>query len=85
MKDFSPVRDPLRKFEDLNWSLCLINYALCRDSVVGIATGYGLDDREVGVRIPVGSGILSSSICPDWFWGPPNILSNGYQDLFPRG
>jgi hypothetical protein len=22
---------------------------------VGIATGYGLDDREVGVRVPVGS------------------------------
>jgi hypothetical protein len=26
-----------------------------RDSAVGIATGCGLDDREVGVRIPVGS------------------------------
>jgi hypothetical protein len=25
-----------------------------RDSVVGIGTGYGLDDREVGVRVPVG-------------------------------
>jgi hypothetical protein len=25
------------------------------DSVVGIATGYGLDDRGVGVRVPVGS------------------------------
>jgi hypothetical protein len=25
-----------------------------RDSVVGIATGYGLDDRRVGVRVPVG-------------------------------
>jgi hypothetical protein len=24
-----------------------------RDSVVGIATGYGLDDRVVGVRAPV--------------------------------
>jgi hypothetical protein len=24
-----------------------------RDRVVGIATGYGLDDREVGVRVPV--------------------------------
>jgi hypothetical protein len=27
---------------------------MSRDSVVGIATGYGLDDRGVGVRIPVG-------------------------------
>jgi hypothetical protein len=25
-----------------------------RDSAVGIATGYGLDDQEVEVRIPVG-------------------------------
>jgi hypothetical protein len=24
------------------------------DSAVGIATGYGLDDRGVGIRIPVG-------------------------------
>jgi hypothetical protein len=29
------------------------------DSVVGIATGYWLDDREVGVRVPVGSRIFS--------------------------
>jgi hypothetical protein len=33
-----------------------------RDSAVGIATGYGLDDREVGVRVPVGSRIFSTSI-----------------------
>jgi hypothetical protein len=26
-----------------------------RGSAVGIATAYGLDDREVGVRVPVGS------------------------------
>jgi hypothetical protein len=26
-----------------------------RYSVIGIATGYGLDDREVGIRVPVGS------------------------------
>jgi hypothetical protein len=24
-----------------------------RDSVVGIVTGYGLDDGEVGVRVPI--------------------------------
>jgi hypothetical protein len=32
-----------------NWS---------RDSVVGIATDYGLDDGGVGVRVPVGSRIF---------------------------
>jgi hypothetical protein len=26
---------------------------MSRDSVVGIATGYGLDDRGVGVQVPV--------------------------------
>jgi hypothetical protein len=25
-----------------------------RDGAVGIATGYGMDDRGVGVRVPVG-------------------------------
>jgi hypothetical protein len=33
-----------------------------RDSVVGIATGYGLDDRGAGVQVPVGTGIFTSPI-----------------------
>jgi hypothetical protein len=36
-----------------------------RDISVGIATGYGLDDRGVGVRFPVESIILSSPFRPD--------------------
>jgi hypothetical protein len=32
-----------------------------RDSVVGIATDYGLDDRGVGVHVPVGSRMFSTS------------------------
>jgi hypothetical protein len=36
-----------------------------RDSVVGTATTYGLDDREVGARVPVGSRIFFSSDRPD--------------------
>jgi hypothetical protein len=40
-----------------------------RDSAVGLATGYGLEDREVGVRVPVGSRIFSSPRRPDpIFW-----------------
>jgi hypothetical protein len=35
-----------------------------RDSVVGIATSYGLDDRVVGVRVPVVSRIFSTSSRP---------------------
>jgi len=48
-------------------------------SVVGIATGYGLD----------GPGIESwwgeiFRISPDWPWGPPSLLYNGYR-IFPGG
>jgi hypothetical protein len=48
-----------------------------RDSTVGIATGYGLDGRGIGIRVPVGSRISSSPRRPDRFWGPPNPLSSG--------
>jgi hypothetical protein len=47
------------------------------DNAVGIATGYGLDDRGIGVRVPAESRIFSSPRHPDRFWGPPNLLSNG--------
>jgi hypothetical protein len=55
-----------------------------RDSSAGIATGYGLDDRGVGVRVPVGSRIFSSPCRPDRLWGPHSLLSNGYGGHFPR-
>jgi hypothetical protein len=35
-----------------------------RDSVVSTVTGYGLDDRGVGVRVPIGSYIFSKSSIP---------------------
>jgi hypothetical protein len=55
-----------------------------RDGVVGIATGYRLDDREVGVRVPVGSKIFSSPRRPERFWGPSSLLSNGYRGWAPE-
>jgi hypothetical protein len=51
----------------------------------GIATGYGLDDRGVGVQVQVGPRIFFSARRPDRLRGPPNLLSNGYRGLFPRG
>jgi hypothetical protein len=44
---------------------------MSRDGGVGIATGYGLDYRGVGVRVPVGSRI-SSSPRPNRLWSPPS-------------
>jgi hypothetical protein len=55
-----------------------------RDSSVGIANIYRLDDRGVGFQVPVGSRIFSSPRCPDRLWSPPNLLSNGYRRLFLR-
>jgi hypothetical protein len=60
-------------------------YSSSRDSAVGIATGYGLHYRGVGVRDPVGARIFTSPSRPDRLWGPHNLLSNGYRELFPGG
>jgi hypothetical protein len=70
------------KFSVLRTQQCLV---VSRDSAVGIATGYGLDEWEAGVRAPVGSKIFTSPRRPDWLWGPPNLLYNGHQELFPGG
>jgi hypothetical protein len=48
---------------------------------VGIVTGYGPDDRGVGVRVPVRLRLFSSPRRPDRLWGPPNLLSNGHRGL----
>jgi hypothetical protein len=49
-----------------------------RDSAVGIAASYWLEDRGFGVRVSVGSRIFTSPCRPDRLWGPPNLLSNVY-------
>jgi hypothetical protein len=50
---------------------------------VGIATGYGLDDGGVGVRVPVGSRIFSMSSRPVLGLIQPSI--QWVPGLFPRG
>jgi hypothetical protein len=63
----------------------MVRKIVSRDCAVGIATGYGLDDKGVGVRVPVGARFFSSPRRPDRLWGLPNLLSNGYREPFPRG
>jgi hypothetical protein len=41
-----------------------IYLGMSRDSTVSITTGYGLDDRGVGVRVPIGSRIFFTSSRP---------------------
>jgi hypothetical protein len=53
------------------------------DSAVGTVTGFGLDDRGVGVRVPVGSRIFTSPSRPDRLWDPPNVLFNEYSVIPP--
>jgi hypothetical protein len=52
-------------------------------SVVGIATGYGLDGPGIEFRGGGASG-RDFRTCPDRPWGPPSLLYNGYR-LFPGG
>jgi hypothetical protein len=66
--------------------IIVIIMIISRDSVVGIATGYGLDDREVEVRVPIGPRIVSSPSCTDELWGSPSVLSKWYRGgSFPVG
>jgi hypothetical protein len=57
-------------------------YEVSRDSTVGIATSYWLDDRVVGVRVPVGSRIFTSPCRSERLWRPPNLLYKEYPVLF---
>jgi hypothetical protein len=38
---------------------------------------------QTGVQVLVGSRISTSPYRPDRLWGPPSILSNGYQAFSP--
>jgi hypothetical protein len=59
---------------------------MSRDSSVGIALGYRLDNRGSRVRFPAGAGIFFlHHRVQNGSGGPPSLLSNECQVLFPWG
>jgi hypothetical protein len=63
----------LRNYQGFGGTCCLSSEWFLRNLVaVSTTTGYGLDGRWVGVRVPVGSRFFSSRR-PDGFWGPSNL------------
>jgi hypothetical protein len=55
------------------------------DSAVGIATGYGLDDRGVGVRVPVGQEFSLHHVLQTGSGARPASYPMGTGDSFPGG
>jgi hypothetical protein len=60
-------------------------YFASRDSAVGKATGYWLDDRGLGFRVAVGYNIFSTPRSRNRLRGSPSLLSKGYRGSFPGG
>jgi hypothetical protein len=55
-------------------------------SSVRIVSDYRLDDRAIEVQyVAEAKRIFLYPLCPDCLWGPPSLLSNGYQGSFSGG
>jgi hypothetical protein len=63
----------------------IITFMRSRDSVVGIATGYGLDDQGVGVRVPVGQEFSILHVVQTGFGVHPTSYPMGTGGSFPGG
>jgi hypothetical protein len=56
-----------------------------RDSAVGIATGYGLDDQGFGVRVPVGKKFPLLHFVQIVSGAHPTSYPKDTEDSFPGG
>jgi hypothetical protein len=50
-----------------------------------IASGYGLDERGIGVEVPVKVKNFISPYSLDLLWGTYSLLPNGYRGSSSRG
>jgi hypothetical protein len=64
-----------------SWSAELLS----RDNAVGIATGYGPDGQEVGVRVPVGAGYFPLHVVQTGSGAHPAYYPMGTGGSFPEG
>jgi hypothetical protein len=76
------LSNQIRIFMDSHLNV-MVPYIYGAGIEVGIVTGYWLDNRGVGVRVPAKSRIFSSPRRPDQLWGPTNILPVGTVGSFP--
>jgi hypothetical protein len=71
------MQNPIIK-KDIHYGHCSL--LMSHSSALCIATGYGLDEREIGVQVPAGSGYATSPNCLDRLWGQPSLLSSGHRE-----
>jgi hypothetical protein len=57
---------------------------MSRDSIVGTATDYGLNDKAAGVKNWYGQEFSLLHVVQTGS-GAHSLLSNGYRGIFPRG
>jgi hypothetical protein len=68
-----------------HWDKCFFIYRESRESVVGIATGYGLDDQRVGDRVLVGARIFPAPCRADGSGVHPTSYPMVAGGSFPAG
>jgi hypothetical protein len=83
------------RVRSFNWRRLWLYYSLLlyicfvtlgnRNSVVGVATGYGLDGRGIGVWVPVAESIFIFALSPDWICAHWHFYPMDIWDSFPWG